>query len=173
MFSNLYYLEMKSIEFLALQTVPDSLQNILKRNLELVTLLSRPDPELDPAPLGHDPGPDAVPGLEHGHAVGLEQETGVQSAVVEAEVGVDGVGDDVVVGVGDSEVAGAEDEGVGEGKGLGLRFGSQGSELDASEAAGFPVLAVGGDVDGEDGVGAEVGLEEGEEVGGYGGLGDV
>lgn len=88
-------------------------------------------------------------------------------------MGVDGAGDDVVVGVGDSEVAGAEDEGVGEGKGLGLRFGSQGGELDAPEAAGLPVLAVSGDVDGEDGVGAEAGLEEGEEVGGYGGLGDV
>lgn len=59
----------------------------------------------------------------------------MQNAVLEAELGIDGERDDVVVGVEDSEVAGPEDEVVGEGEGLGLRFGSEGGELDAPEAA--------------------------------------
>lgn len=85
----------------------------------------------------------------------------MQNAVVEAVFGVEGPYGDVVVGFGDSEVVGVENEVVSEGERVGLGLGFEGCELDSAEAAGLPVLVLGGDFDGEDRVGTEFGLEEG------------
>lgn len=82
---------------------------------------------------------------------------------------MEGAGDDVVVGGGEGEGVGAEDEGGGEGE----VAVAEGGELDAAGAAGLPVLALGEDVDGVDGGGAEGGLEEAEEVVGRHGQRDV
>lgn len=46
---------------------------------------------------------------------------------------------------------------------MGPGLGLEGGELDATVASGLPVLAVGGDFNGEDGVRAELGLEEAQE----------
>lgn len=68
---------------------------------------------------------------------------------------------------------GVEDEVVLDGERLGYGFGGESGELYATGAARFPVLAFGEDFDGEDGVGAQFGVEKGEEVLGYGGFGNV
>lgn len=70
----------------------------------------------------------------------------MQNTVVDTVLWVDGAYDDVVVGVGESE--GLRLEGENEGEGFG--FGFEGGELDATIASGFPVLALGEDIDGED-----------------------
>lgn len=79
----------------------------------------------------------------------------------------------VIVGLGESQVVGAEDEVVLNGEGLGFGFGPERGELYATRAARFPVLSLGEDFDGEDGVGTQFGLEKGQEVFGYGGFGNV
>lgn len=74
---------------------------------------------------------------------------------------VHGAWDDVVVGcLGESESLGLEGESDRHGLGLGLESG----ELDSTEASGLPLLVLGGDFEGEDGVTAELGFEEVTEV---------
>ena len=131
------------------------------------------NPELDPPPLGHDPTSNALPRFQHTHAILLEQETRAQKALIEAMLRVYGPYDNIIVGFRDGEVVRLEDEFVPEGDRLSLGFGFERGELDAAEAARFPVLPLGGDLYGEDGVAAESGLEEGQEVVGYGGMWDV
>lgn len=100
------YLQKNCIHFLTIQTTPNSLQNILKRNVQLVTFLALQNPEFDFPPLGHDPNPNTFPRLQDAHQVFFHDETNMQNAAVGTVFGVQGTDDDVVVGFGDSEVAG-------------------------------------------------------------------
>lgn len=97
----------------------------------------------------------------------------MQNGAVEAVPGVQRPGDDVIVSLEEAEVVGLEDEIGGGGEGLSPGLVAEGGELDAAVAAGLPVLVVADDLDGEDGVGAESGLEEVEKLGGGDGAGDV
>lgn len=76
-------------------------------------------PEVKPVPFGHDPTSDTLPGLEDAHAVGSDDEAGVEDAVVEAVMGEWWPCDDVVAGFGEAEEVGVEEEVVAEGEGQG------------------------------------------------------
>lgn len=97
----------------------------------------------------------------------------MQNPVLSPVSGVYWPHDNVVVGLGESQVVGVEDKGVLDGERLSFRFCLECCELYSTRAARFPVLPLGEDFDGEDGVGAQFGLEEGQEVLGYGGFGNV
>ena len=71
----------------------------------------------------------------------------MQNTVIESVVGFHGAYDDVVVGcLGESESVGFETKRHGHGLELGFECG----ELDSIEASGRPLLALGGDFEGED-----------------------
>lgn len=75
-------------------------------------------------------------------------------------VGPDGSGDDVIISSREFKRMGLEKEVIvaGETKGIGHSLGS--SELHSAETTRLPVVAVGRDFNGEDGIRAELGLEE-------------
>lgn len=75
-------------------------------------------------------------------------------------IGPDGSGDDVIISSREFKRMGLEKEVIvaGETKGIGLSLGS--SELHSAETTRLPVVAVGRDFNGEDGIRAELGLEE-------------
>jgi len=152
------------------QTIAMSLQNILKKNLESVTVAIMPHQEVKLPPLGHYQPRNALPGVENAHAVVGEHEAGVEDAILKA---VEGAEDDVFGGIGEAEEVGVDEQllKVGEREGAGL--GVEGLELDAAGAAGLPVGVVGEDFEGEDGGRTHLGFEEVEEVLGGGGARNV
>ena len=97
----------------------------------------------------------------------------MQNPTLDPVPGLDGPEDDVIEGGGEREREAPEDEISRAGEADGVRFGGEGVELDAAEAAGLPVLAVAGDFAGEDRGFSDQGLEEVEEVLRRGCAGDV
>ena len=119
----------------------------MKHNLESITLRTLPHPELDPLSLGHNPDPNTLPRLQHTHATLSNEKTRVQNTVIESVLGFHRAYDDVVVGcLGESESVGFESKRHGHG----LEHGFECGELDSTEASGLPLLALGGDFEGED-----------------------
>ena len=71
----------------------------------------------------------------------------MQNTVIESVLGFHGAYDDVIVGcLGESESVGFESKRHSPGLELGFECG----ELDSTEASGLPLLALGGDFEGED-----------------------
>lgn len=81
--------------------------------------------------------------------------------------------DDIGIGLGELEGVGLENEAIGveEKTGFGKRVVS--GELDPPKTPGFPVDAIGGNFNGEDGVGTEFRLEKLKEFFCYDGLGNI
>lgn len=80
--SKFFYLEKKGFNSFTIQTASERLHDILKRNFELVTRVTLPDPELDPLPLGHDPTSHRLPRLQYAHRVVVCQKSDVQFGAV-------------------------------------------------------------------------------------------
>lgn len=137
------------------------LQNILKKNLESVTVVIMPHQEVKLPPLGHDQAHNALPRAEHAHAVVGEHEAGVKDSALKA---VEGAEDDVFRGIAEAEEVGVDEQllEVREREGAGL--GVECLELDAAGAAGLPVGVVGEDFEGEDCGRTHLGFEEVKEV---------
>lgn len=88
----------------------------------------------------------------------------MQYPIVHAVFGFYGSDYEIFEGFGDTEVIAFEDELVlGREKNC-CRLNLEGLELDSPGASGLPVLALRSDFDGEDGVRAELGLQEGQEL---------
>lgn len=75
-------------------------------------------------------------------------------------IGPDGPGNDVIISFREFKRMGLEDEVVSEGEKVGFGLGFESGELDSAETTGLPVVAVGRDFNGEDGVSAELVFQE-------------
>lgn len=132
-----------------------------------------PDPEFKFPPFWHDPPLNTIPGVENNKIVRSDGEACIEDGVVEAVLGERRPGDDIIGVFREAEEVGLEDELLGFGEREGAGLGGEVLELDAAGAARLPVGVIGEDFEGVDGGGTKCGLEEGQEVLGGGGLGNV